>query len=88
MLLVSSFLPFTFSLRFVPCVRAFFLYSEYGDAHAGNINQVGQSQECLLFREDLVALTEYYGVLLERSLVVFFFFFNLFYTDGFLLCSL
>ena len=59
-------------------MRAFFLYSEYGDAHVGSINQVGLSQERLPFREDLVALTEYYGVLLERSLVFSF----LFYTDG------
>ena len=74
------FLAFYFlSLRFVPCVRAFFLYSEYGDAHVGSINQVGLSQECLLFREDLVALTEYYGVLLERSLV-----FSLFVSYGWL----
>lgn len=49
------FLFFFFCLPFVPCVWAFFLYSEYGDAHVGSINQVGLSQECLLFREDLVA---------------------------------
>ena len=72
------FLAFYFlSLRFVPCVRAFFLYSEYGDAHVGSINQVGLSQECLLFREDLVAFNRVLWRFAREKPGVF-----LFYTDG------
>lgn len=53
------------------------LYSEYGDAHVGSINQVGLSQECLLFREDLVAFNRVLWRFAREKPGVF-----LFYTDG------
>lgn len=48
---------FSFSSFISPLYHACgrFYIQEYGDAHVGSINQVGLSQECLLFREDLVA---------------------------------